>query len=734
MGKSSGALWVSLGIKTSEFSKGLKRAKKDMNSFQKFGAGLKNMFNPLTVGVGAFAAIGAAVLDGLQTIKEFDQAMADLSAITGATGEDLKDFRKEVLNVANSTGKGAVEIAKAFQLVGSAQPDLLKSSVALAEVTKQAVILAQAGGLEVPAAADALTKSMNQFGVGADQAAHFIDVLASSQQKGTATIDQLAEAMVKGGGTARGMGLNFEEANVLLQAFAKGGVTGSEAGTQMAGVLSKLAKVTKKEFNPTQTNAIDVIKNLSTSQMSYKDLIGLTDAEGAKWLTTLINNVGVLDELNGGLGKNGSALEQAETRTDTVAGKQEKLGNAWDSFIISLDGATSVIGRAYKSLLGFFTDAVSGLKDLDIGWKAAFSGMADFTEEELSRALDGAYVTKFGQNITDVTKEFDKVPLKKMAGDVKKYAEEWATVLGWDKADSLRLFNQYLKDRSKKEKALAAASKKVAEATEEEKEETEELTEEQIKAIKAARQLEMANYKAINSMKVGSGELMKSAKAAISGLVTEMSKGDMSKGLQVPITPKLEIEADTTSKFTGAMVSLGEAASDALNETITAGLNQMANIAGETLGAALSGDKVDIGGALISAMAGLMQTLGAQMIALGLAQESLKASLTLGPLGAALAIGGGIALIAAATVVKNTMADSATGFAEGGMVTGSVFANVGEGRGTTKSNPEVITPLDKLQGMLNVGGGMDGNVTFRIEGTTLVGVLNRQGKSTKYSR
>tara|TARA_Y100001973_G_scaffold22407_1_gene33332 strand:- start:2258 stop:4135 length:1878 start_codon:yes stop_codon:yes gene_type:complete len=44
------------------------------------------------------------------------------------------------------------------------------------------------------------------------------------------------------------------------------------------------------------------------------------------------------------------------------------------------------------------------------------------------------------------------------------------------------------------------------------------------------------------------------------------------------------------------------------------------------------------------------------------------------------------------------------GFAEGGMVTGATLAMVGEGPGTSMSNPEVIAPLDKLKSMMGQGG------------------------------
>jgi hypothetical protein len=44
------------------------------------------------------------------------------------------------------------------------------------------------------------------------------------------------------------------------------------------------------------------------------------------------------------------------------------------------------------------------------------------------------------------------------------------------------------------------------------------------------------------------------------------------------------------------------------------------------------------------------------------------------------------------------------GFADGGMVTGATLAMVGEGPGTSMSNPEVIAPLDKLKSMMGQGG------------------------------
>jgi hypothetical protein len=55
--------------------------------------------------------------------------------------------------------------------------------------------------------------------------------------------------------------------------------------------------------------------------------------------------------------------------------------------------------------------------------------------------------------------------------------------------------------------------------------------------------------------------------------------------------------------------------------------------------------------------------------------------------------------------------------AEGGLFTGSSLAMVGEGAGTSLSNPEVVAPLDKLQSMM---GGGHVTVTGRLDGRDIL--------------
>jgi len=304
--------------------------------------------------IAGFAGFGVLMAGG-KAVMDYDKNIQSLSAITGTSGEALDEFKQKVMEVAKQQKVSAAEIADAFSLIGSAKPELLESADALAQVTEQAVILSKAGGMEVPAAADALTNAMNQFGVGAEDAAKFVDILATSQQKGTARIGQLSASLVEAGSVAKSFGLDFDQTNALLQGFAAGGKLGTKAGTQLAGVLSKLSKVSNKDFNPSYTNTIKIIDNLTKANLSYPELLKLTDAEGAKWLSTLISQNDVIQKLSGNLHEVGNAQEQAGVVTKSLSAKFGELKGAFDNAII---GATegSFIMDAFSGILSFLAD------------------------------------------------------------------------------------------------------------------------------------------------------------------------------------------------------------------------------------------------------------------------------------------------------------------------------------------------------------------------------------------
>lgn len=341
---------------------------------------LNNSFRDLkSAAIGLTAGLAVGTLFSLATtaITEFDSSMSSLKAITGVTGEAFKPFKQEIYDIGNATNKSFVDVAKAMELIGSAKPELLDNAKAMGQTTKAAILLSKAAGMDLETSAGSLTKALNQFGKGADQAAKFVDILSTSEQKGTATTPQIIEALINGGSAAKTMGLSFEETNAIIQAYAKAGVLGSEAGTQMAAVLSKLAQSTDKRFNPAVVGATKAIDNLSKSNFSYKQLIQKFGPESAKFIATLVNQNDVVQKLSGNLYDQGNAQKQADERAKAFNNRIAALTNRFKNLMIS-GNETSGTLNAFGYIIGFITNnlgLIIGAVGLFLGYMATYKAV-----------------------------------------------------------------------------------------------------------------------------------------------------------------------------------------------------------------------------------------------------------------------------------------------------------------------------------------------------------------------
>lgn len=311
----------------------------------------------LVAGFGALAVLGFAG----KAVVDYDKNLASLSAITGVTGAEFAKFEDQVMRVAKAQKVAAADTADAFAIVGSAQPELLGNAEALANVTEQALILSKAGKMELVTAAEALTKSMNMFGASSDDAAKFIDILATSERKGTATISQLADAMVNVGSVAHTAGLSFEDVNVALQMLAAGGVIGEKAGTGLTSTLLKLSTNVNGKINPAVngfSGAMEGLVKMFTGLSDAEKLslaTKLVQAEGAKYLLTMIDQISVGRELTGNLYEIGAAEKAADINAQSLSARFVQMKNAFGNYIADAAHG-SIIMRILSGIFGFLAD------------------------------------------------------------------------------------------------------------------------------------------------------------------------------------------------------------------------------------------------------------------------------------------------------------------------------------------------------------------------------------------
>lgn len=305
----------------------------------------------------ALAAVFAAKAIVKRTI-DFGQAIANLSAITGATGKDLDFLREKSLAFGAATTLTASEAAEAFKIIASAKPDLLENVEALSQVTEAAIVLAEATGETLPVAANTMASALNQFGQGADQAVRFINVLAAGSKRGAAEVGDMAEALKQSGIIAAQAGLNFEETNAALQLLSTVSLKGSRAGNQFRGVLLGLAAAGRDEFNPEVVGMEKALDNLAGASLTTQDKLKLFGRENLAAANTLIEGRDALKKLTVQLTGSDIAFEQQAIRIDTLSGDIKTLKSAYEGLELTI-GAE--LNGALRSMTQAATESIRAL-------------------------------------------------------------------------------------------------------------------------------------------------------------------------------------------------------------------------------------------------------------------------------------------------------------------------------------------------------------------------------------
>lgn len=327
---------------------------------------LTGTFGKLGLAVGALAIFTTIAQANIQ----LEDSLASLQAITGVTGSAFESFESQIDKVSKKQRVFAGDTAKAFEVVGSAKPELLGNAEALAKVTDAVITLSKAGRMEMEPAAKALTSALNQFGEGADQADRAINILAAGAKEGASGIEPSIQALEKFGTIAANLGVSLEESIGAIETLAPF-EKGAEAGTKLRNVLSKLAsaEVLPKDAQEylkkygvntsvVTDKTISLQKRLAEMSKIAKDsnaIMKVFGTENASAATAMLNSVDTLGEMTKAVTGTNEALSQADKNTDTVQAKIEQLTNTFKNAISTTDSNNKSMARL-KKVLDFVID------------------------------------------------------------------------------------------------------------------------------------------------------------------------------------------------------------------------------------------------------------------------------------------------------------------------------------------------------------------------------------------
>src|SRR5690625_1752150 len=232
------------------FSKQLRDVEKELNNYgksmQEAGQKMKDFGDKATsagkemsakvtapiLGVGA-----AATMVGM----EFEASMSKVAAISGATAEDVEKLSDKAKEMGATTKFSASESADAFSYMALAGWDANQ----MLEGISGTLALAAASGEDLASVTDIVTDGMSMFGMAAEEAGRFSDVLAATSANTNTDVRGLGEALKYAGASANAAGLDIEQTSAFIGMLANNGIKGSSAGTAMNAVLRDLGKSAK---------------------------------------------------------------------------------------------------------------------------------------------------------------------------------------------------------------------------------------------------------------------------------------------------------------------------------------------------------------------------------------------------------------------------------------------------------------------------------------------------------
>jgi len=388
--------------------KASKSAEQSGGVFGKFGKdvaqGIGIGFGISTVGMvtNAIDLIKSGIANVVETGIEYEATMSKVQAITNATGAEMQQMSDLALELGAKTSKSASESAEAMTYMGMAGWNTQEILAGLPGVLNLSI----ASGEDLARTSDIVTDNLTAFGMAAEDAGYYADVLAYSASNANVTVDTLGESLKYVAPVATGAGVAMEETVAMVSLLGDAGIKGSQAGTTLRSVILNLTGANEKATAKLKELGV-AIHDKSGKMRSMTDIIGdlskkLVDANGNVDTTTANLLVGktaisgftaLLQAGGDRLGtftkaletSNGTADRMATTMQDNVAGALEEMSGALETVALKIyDKIDTPLKDAINGVTNFI-EKVAGIEEVE----PTFTIFGQTVSESTYNALKG---------------------------------------------------------------------------------------------------------------------------------------------------------------------------------------------------------------------------------------------------------------------------------------------------------------------------------------------------------
>ena len=358
-------------------------------------------------GAAAVGIMGASV----KKFADFESAMLDMKSVYDPSEIPdglYKNMTDQAKQLGASTKFSAQEAAQGMKELAAAgmKPDQVMKAIA------GTLDLAAAGEMEVAAASEIVSNGLNMFGMSADKAGHFADVLAKAGALGSLSVEDMGNSLKYVGPVAAAAGYSLESVSGALVALSNNGIKGEQGGTVLRGILTNLvapstqAAKQLKTLGMTVTDAAGRMKPMSQIVDDFKNkTANLTESQRLAAATTLVGKTNLAGFLalvkTGGaaldkytnqlIGADGAAKAMAAIKMGGLGGAFELMMGSIDGVFISLGERLAPAMVGFASLMSKIADGTNGIFKIADAWDLVSQGMNGpaVDMKEMQGLLDG---------------------------------------------------------------------------------------------------------------------------------------------------------------------------------------------------------------------------------------------------------------------------------------------------------------------------------------------------------
>ena len=356
-----------------------------------------------------FSMLTGGIRGAISAGMDFDAAMSTVAATSGASAEDIDKLTAKAKEMGATTQFSASQAADAMNYMAMAGWKAEEMTQGIDGIMH----LAAASGEDLATTSDIVTDALTAFGMQASEAGHFADILAAASSNANTNVSMMGETFKYVAPLAGALGYDAEDLAAAIGLMANSGIKGSQAGTALRGLLTRMSKPTKESqaamdaLDISMTNADGTMKTFMEIIEDLRDRFsGLTETQRAEYAAMLAGQEGMsgmlaivnaseadFEKLTGAITDcDGAAERMAETRMDNLAGDVKILQSAFEGLQLAVS----------ESANGMARDVVQSVSDM----------LSAMNEAYAANGMDGmlnAFTAQFPKLLTKVIGVLEKL-------------------------------------------------------------------------------------------------------------------------------------------------------------------------------------------------------------------------------------------------------------------------------------------------------------------------------------